>query len=206
MIDDFNTVIDSALKIYTSKLDDRDELAKLADTLRENIETHEMHKRRLKDEVNKLNKAYDAAIKNFYWKEKLFGSLSVVALVLGLVGTAFLTSKAVKPTAVIVTGIIIFIISIILYAFCALSHKKIADADIRLESALKLYHTIDTQCEKFTLIYGMVAKQVDLLMYKEIYESIYNIQEYLRNKDQKGFEAFCKAASALKIDISKFTK
>lgn len=206
MTDGFSTIIDSALKIYTSKIDDRAELAKLADTLKSNIDTHELHKRKLNEEVERQSKAYDIAFKQFYWKEKLFGWLSVAVLLFDCIFTLFLTSKSNKPAYVIATGIALFVTAIVLYIFCAMSHRKIADADIKLSSALRLCHTIDTQCEKFMLIYGMVAKQVDLLMYKEIYDDIYNIQEYLRDKDKKGFESFCKAAGALKVDMSKFTK
>ena len=53
-----------------------------------------------------------------------------------------------------------------------------------------------------TLVYGY---KLDLKMYKDIYKNIYDVQEYLRENDKKGFNSFNKAFEALKIDLSKYT-
>jgi protein associated with RNAse G/E len=53
-----------------------------------------------------------------------------------------------------------------------------------------------------TLVYGY---KIDLKMYKDIYKNIYDVQEYLRENDKKGFNSFNKAFEALKIDLSKYT-
>ena len=51
-----------------------------------------------------------------------------------------------------------------------------------------------------TLVYGY---KLGLKMYKEIYKNIYDVQEYLRENDKKGFHSFKKAFEELKIDLSK---
>ena len=51
-----------------------------------------------------------------------------------------------------------------------------------------------------TLVYGY---KLDLKMYKEIYKNIYDVQEYLRENDKRGFHSFKKAFEELKIDLSK---
>lgn len=51
-----------------------------------------------------------------------------------------------------------------------------------------------------TLVYGY---KLDLKMYKEIYKNIYDVQEYLRENDKKGFHSFKKAFEELKVDLSK---
>lgn len=53
-----------------------------------------------------------------------------------------------------------------------------------------------------TLIYGY---KLDLKMYKDIYKNVYNVQEYLRENDTKGYKSFNKAFETLKIDLSKYT-
>ena len=68
-------------------------------------------------------------------------------------------------------------------------------------------HFIDLQ-NKFisdyleTLVYGY---KLDLKMYKDIYKNVYDVQEYLRENDKKGFNSFNKAFETLKIDLSKYT-
>lgn len=51
-----------------------------------------------------------------------------------------------------------------------------------------------------TLVYGY---KLDLKMYKTIYKNIYDVQEYLRENDKRGFHSFKKAFEELKIDLSK---
>ena len=53
------------------------------------------------------------------------------------------------------------------------------------------------------LVYGY---KLDLKMYREIYQKIFDVQEYLREHDKKGFKSFEKAFEALNIDLSKYTE
>lgn len=54
-----------------------------------------------------------------------------------------------------------------------------------------------------TLVYGY---KLDLAMYKDIYQKIYDVQEYLRENDKRGFNSFEKAFKALNIDLSRYTE
>ena len=45
----------------------------------------------------------------------------------------------------------------------------------------------------------------DKQMYREIYRSIYDVQEYLRENDKKGFKSFENAFTKLGIDLNKYT-
>ena len=43
-------------------------------------------------------------------------------------------------------------------------------------------------------------------MYKDIYQKIYDVQEYFRENDKRGFNSFEKAFKALNIDLSRYTE
>lgn len=131
----------------------------------------------------------------------VFGSLSIVFLVSVLLSALGIFPESIR-TGVYVGSIIGFIVFIVAYL--------ITDSWVRkhiYEWKRSRKYFIDLQ-NKFisdyleTLIYGY---KIDLKMYKDIYKNIYDVQEYLRENDKKGFNSFNKAFEALKIDLSKYT-
>ena len=130
-----------------------------------------------------------------------FGSLSIVFLVSVVLSVLGIFPESIR-TGVYVGSIIGFIVFIVAYL--------ITDSWVRkhiYEWKRSRKYFIDLQ-NKFisdyleTLVYGY---KIDLKMYKDIYKNIYDVQEYLRENDKKGFNSFNKAFEALKIDLSKYT-
>lgn len=206
MTDNFNELVDNALNIYTSKLDDRDELVKLAENLKNNLEKNESSHKELNNEINQLNKVYGTTMKKNYRREIFFGFMSVVLLFVGCIGTITYAIMTKRTVGAIIAAAVIFIVSVSFLIISGLYYRKIVDVKDAILSALKRQDTTESQHEKLMLVYGMVSRQIDVLMYKEIYESIYDIQEYLKENDKSGFESFCKAAEALKINLHKEQK
>ena len=131
----------------------------------------------------------------------VFGSLSIVFLVSVVLSVLGIFPESIR-TGVYVGSIIGFIVFIVAYL--------ITDSWVRkhiYEWKRSRKYFIDLQ-NKFisdyleTLVYGY---KIDLKMYKDIYKNIYDVQEYLRENDKKGFNSFNKAFEALKIDLSKYT-
>jgi hypothetical protein len=130
-----------------------------------------------------------------------FGSLSIIFLVSVVLSVLGIFPESIR-TGVYVGSIIGFIVFIVAYL--------ITDSWVRkhiYEWKRSRKYFIDLQ-NKFisdyleTLVYGY---KIDLKMYKDIYKNIYDVQEYLRENDKKGFNSFNKAFEALKIDLSKYT-
>lgn len=206
MTNNFNELVDNALNIYTSKLDDRNELIKLAENLKNNIEVNENSHKELNSEISRLNKTYDTTMKKNYRREIFFGFMSVALMLVGSIGTVAYAIMTKKAGGAIVAAAITFVVSVFFLIVSGLYYRKIVDIKNAIVSALRQQETTESQHEKLMLIYGMVSRQIDVLMYKEIYENIYNIQEYLKENDKSGFESFCKAAEVLKINLNRKEK
>ena len=175
-----------------------------------NPEEMEEHKNNLEISQTSVDLAYsqykrtsDELEKSFKFGKLayVFGSLSIVFLVSVLLSALGIFPESVR-TGVYVGSIIGFIV----FAVASL----VTDSWIRkhiYEWKRNRKYFIDLQ-NKFisdyleTLVYGY---KIDLKMYKDIYKNIYDVQEYLRENDKKGFNSFNKAFEALKIDLSKYT-
>ena len=149
-----------------------------------------------KDFTDKLEKSF-----KFTKLAYVFGSLSVAFLVsfllsvLGIFPERIITGVYVGS----IIGFIVFIVSYLITDSWVRKHiyewKRIRKYFIDLQNKF-----ISDYIE--TLVYGY---KIDLKMYKDIYKNIYDVQEYLRENDKKGFNSFNKAFEALKIDLSKYT-
>lgn len=104
-----------------------------------------------------------------------------------------------KIEIISLVGFIGFIIAYIIVDYCLRSYiykwKRIRKYFIDLQNKF-----ISDYLE--TLVYGY---KLDLKMYKDIYKNVYDVQEYLRENDKKGYNSFNKAFETLKIDLSKHT-
>lgn len=130
-----------------------------------------------------------------------FGTIALVSLV-----SVVLSVLGIFPeklvTGIYVGSFISFIVFIVAYIVVDMWIQK----NIHKWKKVRKYF-IDLQ-NRFisdyfeTLVYGY---KIDLKMYKDIYKNIYDVQEYLRENDKKGFNSFNKAFEALKIDLSKYT-
>ena len=175
-----------------------------------NPEEIEEHKNNLEISQTSVDLAYsqykktsDKLEKSFKFTKLayVFGSLSIVFLVSVVLSVLGIFPESIR-TGVYVGSIIGFIVFIVAYL--------ITDSWVRkhiYEWKRSRKYFIDLQ-NKFisdyleTLVYGY---KIDLKMYKDIYKNIYDVQEYLRENDKKGFNSFNKAFEALKIDLSKYT-
>lgn len=95
-------------------------------------------------------------------------------------------------------------ISIFSFVLLAVSYKFICksyvyDIDCKIKN-------IQKRVEKYTIFQSFLCCQIDLIMYKDIYQKIYDIQEHLKNNDKEGYESFVNAANALNVDLSKYVK
>ena len=136
-----------------------------------------------------------------YCANPYFSALSIIFLVSVVLSVLGIFPESTR-TGVYVGSIIGFIVFIVAYL--------ITDSWVRkhiYEWKRSRKYFIDLQ-NKFisdyleALVYGY---KIDLKMYKDIYKNIYDVQEYLRENDKKGFNSFNKAFEALKIDLSKYT-
>lgn len=104
-----------------------------------------------------------------------------------------------KIEIISLVGFIGFIIAYIIVDYCLRSYiykwERIQKYFIDLQNKF-----ISNYLE--TLVYGY---KLDLKMYKDIYKNVYDVQEYLRENDKKGYNSFNKAFETLKIDLSKYT-
>ena len=175
-----------------------------------NPEEMEEHKNNLEISQTSVDLAYsqykrtsDELEKSFKFTKLAyaFGSLSIIFLVSVVLSVLGIFPESTR-TGVYVGSIIGFIVFIVAYL--------ITDSWVRkhiYEWKRSRKYFIDLQ-NKFisdyleTLVYGY---KIDLKMYKDIYKNIYDVQEYLRENDKKGFNSFNKAFEALKIDLSKYT-
>ena len=175
-----------------------------------NPEEIEEHKNNLEISQTSVDLAYsqykktsDKLEKSFKFTKLayVFGSLSIVFLVSVVLSVLGIFPENIR-TGVYVGSIIGFIVFIVAYL--------ITDSWVRkhiYEWKRSRKYFIDLQ-NKFisdyleALVYGY---KIDLKMYKDIYKNIYDVQEYLRENDKKGFNSFNKAFEALKIDLSKYT-
>ena len=175
-----------------------------------NPEEMEEHKNNLEISQTSVDLAYsqykrtsDELEKSFKFTKLAyaFGSLLIIFLVSVVLSVLGIFPESVR-TGVYVGSIIGFIV----FAVASL----VTDSWIRkhiYEWKRNRKYFIDLQ-NKFisdyleTLVYGY---KIDLKMYKDIYKNIYDVQEYLRENDKKGFNSFNKAFEALKIDLSKYT-
>jgi hypothetical protein len=175
-----------------------------------NPEEMEEHKNNLEISQTSVDLAYSQYKKTSDKLEKsfkfgklayVFGSLSIVFLVSVLLSALGIFPESVR-TGVYIGSIIGFIVFVVAYL--------VTDSWVRkhiYEWKRSRKYFIDLQ-NKFisdyleTLVYGY---KIDLKMYKDIYKNIYDVQEYLRENDKKGFNSFNKAFEALKIDLSKYT-
>ena len=152
------------------------------------------------------NKASDFAEHRFKFKRipYTFGIIAIVALLLIL--TRMLNKNGVNikvSNTLFIVYFSTFIISFIGYLVSAkyiqdgINHWKAKRADfVQCQNNLILHYLT-------TLVYGY---KLDLAMYKDIYQKIYDVQEYLHENDKRGFNSFEKAFKALDIDISKYTE
>lgn len=95
-------------------------------------------------------------------------------------------------------------IGIFSFMLLAVSYKLICksyvyDIDCKIKN-------IQKRVEKYTIFQSFLCCQIDLIMYKDIYQKIYDIQEHLKNNDKEGYESFVNAANALNVDLSKYVK
>lgn len=152
------------------------------------------------------NKASDFAEHRFKFERipYTFGIIAIVALLLIL--TRMLNKNGVNikvSNTLFIVYFSTFIISFIGYLVSAkyiqdgIDHWKSKRADfVQCQNNLILHYLT-------TLVYGY---KLDLTMYRDIYQKIYDVQEYLRENDKRGFNSFEKAFKALDIDLSKYTE
>lgn len=189
------------------KLKKIDELEKENKLSPEEVEEHknnlEISQTSVDLAYNQYKKTSDRLEKSFKFTKLayVFGSLSIVFLVSVVLSVLGIFPESIR-TSVYVGSIIGFIVFIVAYL--------ITDSWVRkhiYEWKRSRKYFIDLQ-NKFisdyleTLVYGY---KIDLKMYKDIYKNIYDVQEYLRVNDKKGFNSFNKAFEVLKIDLSKYT-
>lgn len=60
--------------------------------------------------------------------------------------------------------------------------------------------------DKYIILHTFICSQIDLLMYKDMYNAIYKIQEHLKEHDKKGYESFTTAAKELGVNFDKYVK
>lgn len=94
-------------------------------------------------------------------------------------------------------GIFSFILLAVSYKLICKSY--VYDIDCKIKN-------IQKRVEKYTIFQSFLCCQIDLIMYKDIYQKIYDIQEHLKNNDKEGYESFVNAANALNVDLSKYVK
>ena len=145
-----------------------------------------------KDSTDKLEKVF-----KFMKFAYTFGAIALVFLV-----SAFLSAIGILPEKLVMGLSIGFVLFIVAYIIVDMWIQR----NIRKWKRMRKYF-IDLQNSFIsdyleTLVYGY---KLDLKMYKDIYKNIYDVQEYLRENDKKGFNSFNKAFEALKIDLSKYT-
>lgn len=104
-----------------------------------------------------------------------------------------------KIEIISLVGFIGFIIAYIIVDYCLRSY--IYEWERSRKSFIDLQNIFISDYLE-TLVYGY---KLDLKMYKDIYKNVYDVQEYLRENDKKGFNSFNKAFETLKIDLSKYT-
>lgn len=177
-----------------------------------NLDQNDFKKRR--DDLNVLQTSVDNAYKQYKevtetMVKKLkhsklayvFGSLSIVFLASVVLSALGIFPESIRTGVYVgsIIGFIVFIVAYLITDSWVRNHiyewKRIRKSFIDLQNSF-----ISDYLE--TLVYGY---KIDLKMYKDIYKNIYDVQEYLRENDKKGFNSFNKAFEALKIDLSKYT-
>lgn len=63
-----------------------------------------------------------------------------------------------------------------------------------------------SKLDKYIILHTFICSQIDLLMYKDMYEAAYKVQDHLKEHDRKGYEAFINAAKELNINFDKYIK
>lgn len=131
----------------------------------------------------------------------VFGSLSIAFLVSVVLSALGIFPESIR-TGVYIGSIIGFIVFIVAYLITdSWVRNHIYEWKRSRKSFIDLQNMFISDYLE-TLVYGY---KIDLKMYKDIYKNIYDVQEYLRENDKKGFNSFNKAFEALKIDLSKYT-
>ena len=51
-----------------------------------------------------------------------------------------------------------------------------------------------------------ITEKLNCRMYKDVYEQVYNMQEWLRNNDKAGYASFVHACAMINMDFSKYVK
>lgn len=153
-----------------------------------------------------FNKASDFAEHRLKFKliPYTFGIIAIVALLLTFIRIFNKNDANINVSdTLFIAYLSTFIISFIGYL---VSDKYIQDGIYRWKSKRADF----VKCQNnlilhylTTLVYGY---KLDLTMYKDIYQKIYDVQEYLRENDKRGFNSFEKAFKALDIDLSRYTE
>lgn len=189
------------------KLNKIDELEKENKLSPEEMEEHknnlEISQTSVELAYSQYKKTSDKLEKSFKFTKLayVFGSLSIVFLVSVVLSILGIFPESIR-TGVYVGSIIGFIVFIVAYLITdSFVRKHIYEWKRNRKNFIDLQNKFISDYLE-TLVYGY---KIDLKMYKDIYKNIYDVQEYLRENDKKGFNSFNKAFEALKIDLSKYT-
>lgn len=138
----------------------------------------------------------------------VYGFVAIGVLLVFMTGLVTLAASGkvnLSPIYFIPAYAVVTILSLVFLMLSSKYHKKGSSA---VHSAIQLEGKLNTQKQikmHLFLLNTLTKLLADKQMYKEIYKSIYDLQEYLRENDKKGFKSFENAFTKLGIDLNKYT-
>lgn len=149
-----------------------------------------------KDGMNKLDAARV--------KTEKTGTKALISFTISLVSCVALMILARIANFNILIPIISFIIPLVLgifYEINDINNIKIINSICQVSETIK---NLTDDILYLAQVRQIICLALDKDMYKDIYKNVYNIQEYLKTNDKKGYNSFEKAAKAINIDFSKY--
>lgn len=210
---DFDRDFQLIAEQYAKNMNDRETLKGVATSIQSQLSDLEASKKGLEARREKLcdvkQRATAAAksAKNFYVKS--IGFIILICLFM-LFGASIIPDDCPTPFEYIKAGIIIAgliaSVTVLVLSIKVDTKEFLAENEAIFEEALieDKAKNIDERHKRLLVLFGAVSSQIDLLMYKDIYNSMHSMQEWLRENDEQGFQAFANAAKNCQIDLSKY--
>lgn len=210
---DFDRDFQLIAEQYAKNMNDRDTLKSVHTSIQSQLSDLEASKKKLEDRREKLTDVKQRATvaaksaKSFYVKS--IGFILLICLFI-LFGTSIIPDDCPPPFEYIKAGIILtgLIASVtVLVMSIRVDHREfLAENEAIFEEALleEKSKNIDERYKRLMVLLGAVSSQIDLLMYKDIYNGVHSMQEWLKENDEQGFQAFINAAKNCQIDLSKY--